>query len=65
MGLEEFLIQMHNISVVIAILFNIIAFIIGIGPDNRGYFYVRHNVYLCQITKVFCLTEKMEKKKNI
>ncbi len=31
MSLEEFLIQMHNISVVIAILFNIIAFIIGIG----------------------------------
>ncbi len=32
MGLaKEFLIQMHNISVVIAILFNIIAFIIGIG----------------------------------
>ncbi len=31
MGLEEFLIQMHNISVVIAIMFNIIAFIIGIG----------------------------------
>ncbi len=53
MGLEEFLIQMHNISVVIAILFNIIALIIGIGPDNRGYLDVRHNVYLCQITKVF------------
>ncbi len=31
MGLEEFVIQMHNILVVIAILFNIIAFIIGIG----------------------------------
>ncbi len=31
MGLEEFLIQMHNILVVIAILLNIIAFIIGIG----------------------------------
>ncbi len=60
MGLEEFLIQMHNISVVIAILFNIIAFIIGIGPDNRGYLDVRQCLSMPDYKSVF-LTENIEK----